>query len=83
MHLVRTALAIAMLVATGAFTTASAQQKQPSAKSQRPHVITRDRSRFRAPRPPHRRTYVGPGPTIVPPMERIPLPAPLAQPPIR
>jgi hypothetical protein len=42
-----------------------------------------DPSLYRAPPPPHDRTYVGPGPSLVPPMQRIPPPAPLSQPPIR
>jgi hypothetical protein len=46
-------------------------------------VILLDPNYNRPPPEPHQRTYVGPGPTITPPMERIPQVAPLAQPPIR
>ncbi len=79
MQLVRVALAIAVLAAYGAAVPASAQQKQTH---KRPVVIN-DPSVYRPRPPPHDRTYVGPGPTVTPPMERLPKVAPLAQPPIR
>lgn len=80
MPLVRAAFAIAVLAALLA-PGASAHEKQ--GKSRRPPIIINDPSLARPPPPPHERTYVGPGPTVVPPMERIPAPAPLAQPPVR
>lgn len=79
------ALAIAVLLAFATVGPAHAEktQKQPQAKPHaRPPVIIDDRT-FRAPPPPHERNYYGPAPTIQPPMERVPLPAPLAQPPPR
>lgn len=81
MHLVRTALTIAVLTALTVPGPADAQQKQ--SKSERRPIIITDPSFYRGPPPAHQRNYVGPGPTVVPPMERIPSPAPLAQPPIR
>jgi len=81
MHLVRTLFAIAVLAALTVPGPADAQQKQ--GKSERRPIIITDPSFYRGPPPPHERNYVGPGPTIVPPMERVPGPAPLAQPPIR
>ena len=52
----------------------------------RPQVIIRDRSLFGPPPlPPSstERNYYGPAPGIQPPMERVPLPAPLSPPAIR
>ena len=79
--LIRTAVAGLIIVASGVVATASAQQKETK-PPQRP-VIINDPSVFRPPPPPHERTYVGPGPTVTPPMERLPRVEPLAQPPIR
>jgi hypothetical protein len=78
------AVACAVALAPAVSEGAQKQQKTPYSKShKRPKVILRDRSIFRPPPPPHERNYYGPAPSIQPPMERIPLPAPLAQPPIR
>jgi len=81
MQLIRIALAFAVFAAFGAAAPANAEQKQTQARK-RP-VIINDPSVYRPPPPPHDRTYVGPGPTVTPPMERLPKVAPLAQPPIR
>lgn len=81
MQLVRIALAMAVFAAYGAANTTSAQQNQTQTRK-RP-VIINDPSVYRPRPPPHDRTYVGPGPTVTPPMERLPKVAPLAQPPIR
>jgi len=82
MQLIRTALAIAIgaFATCGAITSASAQQQQAKPPTR---TIIIDRSINRPPPPPHERTYVGPGPTVVPPMERLPQVPPLAQPPTR
>lgn len=81
MQIIRIALTVAMLAACGTAAPASAQQKQVK-PHERP-VTLRDRSIYYPPPVPHERTYVGPGPTVTPPMERVPRVAPLAQPPIR
>jgi hypothetical protein len=62
---------------------ASAQSKQQQSRpAQGPQVIIRDRSLYGPPLPPSsQRNFYGPAPTIQQPMERVPLPAPLAQPP--
>jgi hypothetical protein len=64
---------------------AGAQYKHKPARQ--PQVIIRDRDRwlYGPPLPPSstERNYYGPAPGIQPPMERVPLPAPLAPPPIR
>ena len=63
---------------------ASAQQsrQQQTRPSQRPQVIIRDRWMHGPPPPPSsQRNYYGPAPGIQQPMERVPLPAPLSQPP--
>jgi hypothetical protein len=84
MHIVQSTLAIALLAAVSLPAgQAAAHDKEAAARNRRPPVIIRDRSLGRPPPLPHERTYVGPGPTVVPPMERIPPPAPLSQPPIR
>jgi hypothetical protein len=90
MHRLATLIAVAFAVALAPAVSEGAQKKQTTyqTKSQtksyrRPKVIFRDRSLFRAPPPPHERNYYGPAPSIQPPMQRVPLPAPLAQPPIR
>lgn len=87
MHLTRFALAIAILSGFGAASVAGAQTNPApaptSAPRPAPRVILLDPNYNRPPPVPHERRYVGPGPTVVPPMERIPSVAPLAQPPIR
>jgi hypothetical protein len=62
---------------------AAAQQPPKNPPPQRPPVIINDPSLYRSPPPPHKRDYVGPKPSLSPPMERLQQPAPLAQPPIR
>lgn len=76
------AATLAVLAAATAFDgSATAQQKrQAKPPSQPPKVILRDRWR-NGPPPQPERNYYGPAPTIQPPMERVPMPAPLAQPP--
>ena len=57
-----------------------------SKRAGRRQTIIRDRSLFGPPPlPPSstERNYYGPAPGIQPPMERVPLPAPLSPPPIR
>ena len=93
-----TAIAIAVAVtvaAPGASKPADAQQKQKASSgaqqkhkpARQPQVIIRDRDRwmYGPPLPPSstERNYYGAAPGIQPPMERVPLPAPLAPPPIR
>jgi hypothetical protein len=82
MQLMRAALLIAFLTGAGMAGSAAAQQKQ-TPPPQPPRVIILDPNFNRPPPVPHERTYVGPGPTVAPPMERIAPVAPLAQPPIR
>ena len=53
----------------------AAEEDRPSPRS-RPQVILRDRWPY-GPPPQPERNYYGPAPTIQPPMERVPLPAPL------
>jgi hypothetical protein len=62
---------------------ASAQQQRQQARPpQQPQVIIRDRWLRGPPPPPSSdRNYYGPAPGVQQPMERVPLPAPLAQPP--
>jgi hypothetical protein len=81
MRLIRLAVAIACLSGFAAATVVSAQPKR--APKPAPRVILLDPNYNRAPPVPHDRRYVGPGPTVVPPMQRITPVAPLAQPPIR
>ncbi len=83
MHLTRFALAIAMLSGFGAASVVGAQTQPTPAPRPAPRVILLDPNYNRSPPVPHERRYVGPGPTVVAPMERIPSVAPLAQPPIR
>lgn len=78
MPFIRTLLAAVVFVGPGVF--ASAEAQQPPRK--RP-VIINDPSIYRPPPLPRDRNYVGPGPAVAPPMQRIPQVAPLAQPPIR
>jgi len=82
MQLVRIAIAVAALVLSG-YALAQEQKRPPPKPAQRPQVIIQDRSLYGPPPVPHERNYYGPAPGIQPPMERIPPPAPLAQPPIR
>jgi hypothetical protein len=70
-------LGAAMMAHTG---DASAQRKKQVKPPLSPRVIERDRF-FGPPQQPEPK-YYGPAPGIQPPMERVPLPAPLAQPPI-
>jgi hypothetical protein len=87
MHRLQSAVALAALTfAMGALAVtwdASAQQRGRQARpAQQPKVIIRDRW-LRGPPPPpsSERNYYGPAPGVQQPMERVPLPAPLAQPP--
>ncbi len=87
------AIAIAACVAATPLAPADARQKQKAASGSqykskpagRPQVIIRDRSLYGPPLPPSstERNYYGPAPGIQPPMQRVPLPAPLAPPAIR
>jgi hypothetical protein len=80
---VTTSIAV-VLAALAVSAPAAAQQKQPPATpAPRPPVVINDPSLYRPPPPPHERTYVGPAPTVAPPMERIPPVAPLSPPPAR
>jgi hypothetical protein len=87
MHRLDRVLALAVLISLlgglGVVWDASAQQSRHQTKpSQRPQVIIRDRWMYGPPPPPSsERNYYGPAPGIQPPMERVPLPPPLAQPP--
>jgi len=85
MHRVCNAPVIAVVLALSLAASANAQQQQKQPRpAQRPPVIINDPSLSRPPPPlQHERNYYGPAPTIQPPMERVPLPAPLAQPPTR
>ena len=83
MHLIRLMVAIGLLAALGVATAATAQQNQAPAPKPKPRVILLDQNYNRPPPVPHDRSYVGPGPSVTPPMERIPQVQPLAQPPIR
>jgi hypothetical protein len=77
-------VAVAVLVVSAPLASALAKDKKASRPPQRPPVIINDPSLSRPPPPlQHERNYYGPAPTIQPPMERVPLPAPLAQPPVR
>jgi hypothetical protein len=76
MHIIRIALTAAVLAAFGVQASAQAQQKQQQDR-RRPPVIINDPSLSRPPPMPPDRPYVGPAPSISPPMERIQPPAPL------
>jgi hypothetical protein len=84
MHRLTTfAAALALLgvaVALGGSADAQQRRKQAKPPPQQPRVILRDR--FGTPPQQPERNYYGPAPGIQPPMERVPMPAPLAQPPI-
>ena len=84
MHRLCTTMAIAFAVAVAPLASASAKKNRQQRPPPRPPVITNDPSLFR-PRPPLQpeRNFYGPAPSIQPPMERVPLPAPLAPPPVR
>jgi hypothetical protein len=74
------AVSLAMSVAVSGG--ADAKEKKQYRGQQRPQVIIRDRHLYGPPPPPSSdRNYYGPAPGIQAPMERVPLPAPLAQPP--
>jgi hypothetical protein len=80
----RVSLAIvAFLTCSGMAGTAYAQQQPAARPKPVPRTIILDPNFNRAPPVPHDRQYVGPGPSLSPPMERITPVAPLAQPPIR
>ena len=81
MQLIRILLAATVLLGSGAGAYADPGQKSAKTRDKRP-IIINDPSAFRTPPPPHERNYVGPGPSLSPPMERIPQVAPLAQPPV-
>jgi hypothetical protein len=81
MQFIRAILATAIFVGSGVFASVEAQQQQTTPRK-RP-VIINDPSLYRPPPLPRDRNYVGPGPAVAPPMQRIPQVAPLAQPPIR
>jgi hypothetical protein len=85
-RLLNTAAAVVLLAVPVALATAQSadarQKKQGQAP--RPQVIIKDRWLYGPPPPPSsNRNYYGPAPSIQPPMQRVPQPAPLAQPPIR
>jgi hypothetical protein len=86
MYRLCSALAVAFALVLAPVVVEGAQKKRTTSQT-KPHkrstVIIRDRSLFRAPPTPHERNYYGPAPSMQPPMQRVPLPAPLAQPPIR
>jgi hypothetical protein len=84
MQLIRTifAASIFAIAAIGAVAPTIAEAQQQAQPRKRP-VIINDPSVYRPPPLPRDRTYVGPGPSLAPPMQRIPEVAPLAQPPIR
>jgi hypothetical protein len=77
------AVVISLLGGLGLAWDASARQnKQQTRPSQRPPAIVRDRWMYGPPLPPSsERNYYGPAPGVQGPMQRVPLPAPLAQPP--
>jgi hypothetical protein len=88
MHRLQTLVALAataVLVGATALAAphaADAGQKRQQSRQQRPPVIDGDRWRLYRPAPSYpERNYYGPAPGIQQPMERVPLPAPLAQPP--
>lgn len=82
MQILARSLGIVFLLCACTVGTAHAQQQSPPPKAA-PRVILLDPNFNRPPPVPHERQYVGPGPALAPPMERITPVAPLAQPPIR
>ena len=83
LNLAVVAVLLAVPVAIAAAQGADARQRKQG-PVKRPQVIIQDRSIYGPPPPPSSdRNYYGPAPTIQPPMQRVPQPAPLAQPPIR
>ena len=83
MRLTRFALAIAMLSGFGAASVVGVADAANAGAQAGPARDPPHPDRNRSPQVPHERRYVGPGPTVVAPIERIPSVAPLAQPPIR
>jgi hypothetical protein len=86
MHRLHRFLALAALVSLlgsfGAAWEADAQQRPQAQPAPQPRIIDRDRWLQGPPPPPSsNRNYYGPAPGIQQPMERVPLPAPLAEPP--
>jgi hypothetical protein len=88
MHkLITLAAALAVLgaavVADGSVASTEAQQKRKQARPPPQPKVLRERDRFffNTPQRPERNFY-GPAPGIQQPMERVPMPAPLAEPPI-
>jgi hypothetical protein len=86
MHRLHRILALAALASLmgglGIASDASAQNRQQARPPQQPQIILRDRSFSGPPLPPSSdRNYYGPAPGVQQPMERVPLPAPLSQPP--
>jgi len=76
------AVLVSLLGGLGAAWEADAQQQRQQAQPSQRQIITRDRWLQGPPPPPSsNRNYYGPAPGIQQPMERVPLPAPLAQPP--
>jgi hypothetical protein len=78
-----TALVVVAIAAAAIAENASAQQQRQSRPPPRPQGVIPDRGLFGPPPPPSsERNYYGPAPGVQQPMERVPQPAPLAQPPI-
>jgi hypothetical protein len=85
-RLLNIAAAAVLLAVPVAVVTAQSADARPKKQGQmpRPQVIVKDRWLYGPPPPPSsERNYYGPAPSIQQPMQRVPLPAPLAQPPIR
>jgi hypothetical protein len=83
MHRLHCVLALAVLASLlSAVREADAQQQRQQAQPSQRQVIIRDRWQRGPPPPPSSdRNYYGPAPGIQQPMERVPMPAPLSQPP--
>jgi hypothetical protein len=87
MHRLHRILALAILTSLlggpwAAWEADAQQQRQQVRPPQQPRIILRDRSLNGPPPPPSsERNYYGPAPGVQQPMERVPLPAPLSQPP--
>jgi hypothetical protein len=86
MHRLLPILAFAVLTTLsgglGIVSEAPAQQRQQTGPPQRPQIILRERGPYGPPPPPSsNRNYYGPAPGVQPPMERVPQPAPLSEPP--
>ena len=82
MHRLLSLTLLAAVTALVSASSVSAQQRQQARPLERPPVF-RDRPFSSAPPPPPSsdRNFYGPAPGIQQPMERVPQPAPLAQPP--